>query len=339
MIDLLTKLSNNIQKESELKKYVRVDTLGNVNYENQSWPFYKFTLGSENPNSAVFFIVGGVHGLERIGAQLAWSFLKTTIDRIMWDRSLRNILEEIRIVVLPLVNPYGYEKFTRSNGNGVDLMRNSPIEALDKAPYLLGGQRKSSKIPWFQGTKNKLEIENQYILKTFTTEVQQSNTVVSLDFHSGFGLKDRLWFPYSYKKEPFQNLAELHALTQCFEQSYPYHIYLIEPQSNGYLLNGDMWDYLYIEYLKNNPNGVFIPLTLEMGSWNWVKKNPLQIFSKHGAFNPIKEHRIKRTYRRHHLMLDFMMRALYSKNIWSSLDSEIKQKHEYFGNERWYKSK
>ncbi len=124
-------------------------------------------------------------------------------------------------------------------------------------------------------------------------------------------MRDRLWFPFSNTVRPFDHLAEMHALTHLLEQTHPYHIYQIEPQSKGYLLNGDMWDYLYLDYISKN-KGVFIPLTLEMGSWSWVRKNPLQIFSRDGVFNPIKEHRVKRTYRRHHLLFDFLLKASYS---------------------------
>ena len=86
----------------------------------------------------------------------------------------------------------------------------------------------------------------------------------------------------------------------------------------------------------SNKNATFLPLTLEMGSWTWVRKNPWQIFSKHGAFNPIKEHRIKRTYRRHHVLFDFLLKAMNSNKVWSDLDKRVRNKHEQLGLERWY---
>jgi hypothetical protein len=46
-----------------------------------------------------------------------------------------------------------------------------------------------------------------------------------------------------------------------------------------------------------------------MGSWLWVKKNPRQLFSRHGIFNPLIEHRRQRVLRRHLAWLDFMTRA------------------------------
>ena len=55
---------------------------------------------------------------------------------------------------------------------------------------------------------------------------------------------------------------------------------------------------------------MFLPVTLEMGSWLWVKKNPRQIFSRHGIFNPMIEHRQQRVLRTHIGWLDFITRAV-----------------------------
>jgi len=336
MLDQLQKLIRLIESNSPLSRNISVLQVGQVQNKSEKYPIWGFSVGSKHPESPVLFVTGGIHGLERIGVQLAWSLLKTTIDRLIWDRALMDLLEHIRLVVMPLVNPIGFYNFSRSNGNGVDLMRNAPVQSREKIPFLLGGQRYSANLPWFQGDPENMEAENQAIVQLFKQEAFQSRCVISLDFHSGFGVKDRIWFPFSHTSTPFDDLAEMHAITSLFEQTHPYHIYQIEPQSKGYLLNGDIWDYLFLEFQRHNERAAFLPLTLEMGSWNWVKKNPLQIFLKHGAFNPIKEHRIKRTYRRHHLLFDFFLRALRSHDVWSPLEGTLKLKHEQLGIERWY---
>ncbi|MFP5520599.1 MAG: DUF2817 domain-containing protein [Bdellovibrionia bacterium] len=337
MLSDLNKLAKLVNRDQTLASLVTHEIGGSVIYKNQDYPLHRFIIGSKTQTDRpTLFITGGVHGIERIGAQLAWSLLKTTIDRLLWDDSLKSLFSKVNLVVMPLVNPVGYNHFMRSNGNGVDLMRNSPVHSLEEKIPLLSGHRLSPLLPWYQGAQEELEAENKILLETFTKYAQNSPRVIAIDFHSGFGLRDRLWFPYSYTSRPFENIAEMHSLYHLFEQTHPYHIYQFEPQSDGYLLNGDMWDHLYLEYQKKNPEGVFIPLTLEMGSWNWVKKNPLQLFSKTGIFNPIKEHRLKRVYRRHHLLFDFMLRALYSNQIWSELDINFKKKHQDLGFKKWY---
>ncbi len=336
MLSDLQKLARLIEKEGYLKETIHCQTLTEISHGESSHPIMAFILGSKNPEHPVLFITGGVHGLERIGSQLAWSLLKTTIDRLIWDKSLRELFKNIRLVMIPLLNPVGYYNFTRCNGRGVDLMRNSPVKAIDKTPFLLGGQCYSKKLPWYQGDKGILEEENKALVSLFHEQALKSQCVVAVDFHSGFGMRDRLWFPFSFTRTPFDDLPEMQALTLLLEQTHPYHIYQIEPQSKGYLLNGDIWDHLFLEFKAKNKSATFLPLTLEMGSWTWVRKNPAQLFSRQGVFNPIKEHRVKRTYRRHHLLFDFLLKAVNSHEVWSNLNSASRGKLEQLALERWY---
>ena len=84
---------------------------------------------------------------------------------------------------------------------------------------------------------------------------------------------------------------EMYALRMMLEETHPHHGYSFEPQSHQYLLHGDLWDCAY----DRTPAGhVFLPMTLELGSWLWIRKNPRQLFSRHGIFNPMKEHRTRR---------------------------------------------
>jgi len=73
----------------------------------------------------------------------------------------------------------------------------------------------------------------------------------------------------------------MHALKNIFVKSHSHHRYIIEPQSLQYLAHGDLWDHLYLQSRAPSER-VFLPLTLEMGSRLWVKKNPRQLFSRHG---------------------------------------------------------
>jgi hypothetical protein len=59
-----------------------------------------------------------------------------------------------------------------------------------------------------------------------------------------------------------------------------------------------------------------------MGSWLWVKKNPRQLFSRHGIFNPLIEHRQQRVLRQHQLLLEFLARAASSHARWLPTDEQ-----------------
>jgi hypothetical protein len=109
----------------------------------------------------------------------------------------------------------------------------------------------------------------------------------------------------------------------------------MEPQSRQYLAHGDLWDHLYLRSRAGPAANVFLPLTLEMGSWLWIKKNPRQVFSRHGIFNPLIGHRQQRVLRRHLSLLDFIGRAAGSHARWRPADGD-RARHEALALERWY---
>jgi hypothetical protein len=287
-----------------------------VNAGDQRFPVYELTLGNPDPKLPCIGFFGGVHGLERIGTQVLLYFLRSLLTRLEWDNSLHHLLQDVRLVFMPLINPGGMWQSTRCNPRGVDLMRNAPIEAAGDVPFLLGGHRISPRLPWYRGTAGaEMEIENLALCRTVTDELLTRPFSIAVDCHSGFGARDRIWFPHAHSVHPIDHLADILRLEELFEETYPNNRYLFEPQSIQYRTHGDVWDYLYLQ-AQLDKSKTFLPLTLEMGSWLWVKKNPLQLFSRHGMFNPSVEHRLHRVLRRHTVWLDFLMRAASGHDKW-----------------------
>ena len=178
-----------------------------------------------------------------------------------------------------------------------------------------------------------METESQALVDVVNRLVTPHTRAITIDCHSGFGWFDRLWFPYAYSNRPFKLLPEVTALKNIFDTSYPHHhLYQIEPQSNAYQTHGDIWDYLSVSNEKKD----FIPLTLEMGSWLWLKKNPRQIFDIFGVYHPIQEHRIKRVLRQHIPLLDFLIRATASNSSWWPEDETRKQQLHNEAISLWY---
>ncbi len=311
---------------------------GSTNEVLEQLPIIGISVGSKDPKAPVLGLFGGVHGLERIGAQVCIALLRSLSELMLWDSLLQEALKNIRIVAVPMINPLGMMHLRRSNPNGVDLMRNAPIEADGDVHRLLGGHRLSPRLPWYRGPIKEppsLEPENQAVLEFCQKQFFSSPAVVTVDFHSGFGLQDQIWFPYAKSVKPFPHLAEMHALKNLFERTHPHHFYRIEPQAKNYTTNGDLWDYIYELYCQQN-KGVYLPLAVEMGSWMWVRKNPLQIFSTLGPFNPVKPHRQKRILRRHTTLFDFLIRSMASPQFWSELSVEQKNKNQILAQELWY---
>ncbi|MBD64960.1 MAG: zinc carboxypeptidase [Halobacteriovoraceae bacterium] len=290
---------------------VRFQELTRINIKHRSYPIISFEIGCTELDAPVLGLFGGVHGLERVGTHVITSYLQSLFKQMKWDDDLRTLLKTSRIVSIPLINPGGMAKRWRSNPNGVDLMRNAPVEAEKKnLPFLLSGHQYSNKIPWYRGNPNKMETESQILIDYVKEKVFPAATALTVDFHSGFGLKDRFWYPYAKTTDQFPNIKEVQSLKDLMDETLPHHIYKVEPQSLNYTTHGDIWDYLYDDHrLHKKSDQLFLPWTLEMGSWNWVKKNPKQIFSASGLFNPIIEHRHDRTMRRHKALIDFLFSA------------------------------
>ncbi len=277
------------------------------------FPMEVLRIGSARPEAPRAIIVGGIHGNERIGVDVVLAFLHSLLEQASWDAHLQDLLRQISLVVVPIANPSGYLHGTRSTATGIDLMRNAPIEAVH-AHWLVGGQKISPRLPWYRGTD--LAPEAAALLQLVQEETRQAPLSISVDCHSGFGAVNRIWFPWAHRREPIPHLAEIYALRNLFRRTYPNHVaYRIEPQCQHYMTHGDIWDYLYAKSLAGD-QGPLLPLTLEMGSWLWVRKNPMQIFNRHGLFNPIVPHRRRRILRQHLVFLNFILTALANRAAW-----------------------
>ena len=204
----------------ELSELERILELGRDHLEAQvacevsagdkRFPVYRLTLGNPDPELPAIGFFGGIHGLERIGTQVLLYFLRSLLTRMEWDKSLHHLLQEVRLVFMPLINPGGMWQSTRCNPQGVDLMRNAPIEADGSVPFLLGGHRISPRLPWYRGPADVgMEIENQALYRTVQEELLTHPFSIAVDCHSGFGLRDRVWFPHAHSVNPIDQLADI----------------------------------------------------------------------------------------------------------------------------------
>lgn len=316
----------------------RVDVLANLEQGGEAFPILAFRFGPADPGLPVFALFGGVHGLERIGTQVVLAYLRTVLEMARWDRVTLGLLANTRLLMMPLVNPVGMYLQRRSNGNRVDLMRNAPVQAEGLAPWhLFGGHRLSPRLPWYRGKEGApMETEARVLCDFVRREIFPASVALGIDVHSGYGQVDRLWYPYASRREPPRDLAEVAALKRLLDRSHPNHVYCFEPQSRHYLAHGDLWDYLYDDYRAARSGGLYLPLTLELGSWLWVKKNWIQAFSALGVFNPRLPHRVRRTLRRHLFLFDLFHRAVGSPEPWAGLDPAERERLGRLGREWWY---
>ena len=307
-----------------------------IAYKGHEFPIHCITLGSDRADVPVFAFFGGVHGLEKIGSQVILSYLETISHLLDWDEEFLARLEKSRLVFIPIVNPVGVYMGTRCNGNGVDLMRNAPIEG-EGVTRIFSGHHISPHLPWYRGDTLNMEKEALAVCRVVEQQLFNAPLSIAFDIHSGFGLNDRLWFPYASRKTPFAFIPQILALKELFDRCYQHHIYKIEPMCLEYVINGDLWDYLFDDYIQQfSTTKLFLPLTLEMGSWLWLRKNPSHLFSRYGLFHPLLPHRQQRIFRRHFALFDFLHRSLLYSEKWSPLSPEQKQDYYQKALKFWY---
>ena len=308
-----------------------------IDCDGETLPVWCLSLGTRRQEAPAIGYFGGVHGVERIGSQVLIAYLGNLVERLAWDATLHDLLTRVRLVFMPIVNPGGFLRGTRANPAGVDLMRHAPIDAEHRVPWPLGGQRLSPRLPWYRGdAEQALQPEAAALFRVVRERLHSHAFSLAIDCHSGFGFRDRIWFPYARSLDPFPNLAEAHALRALFLRTWPHHdFYLMEPQALSYTTHGDLWDYLYDEARTQHPERMFLPFTLEMGSWMWMKKNPRQLLDPLGLFNPILPHRQARVLRRHVTFFDFLQQAALSRHAWLP-EGHARLLHEQAAREEWF---
>ena len=104
---------------SALTNITQIATLGYINTSNDVYPFLKITLGHGNSTRAL--ISAGIHGDEPAGVETICSFIETG--------RYKPHLNHWELVMLPCINPYGFEYNTRENQNKKDLNRLFKVES------------------------------------------------------------------------------------------------------------------------------------------------------------------------------------------------------------------
>ena len=88
-------------------RHLRVTTPLKVPVNGLDIPIRVIELGSRSPQAPVIGFFGGVHGVERIGTQVLISWLHSLVNRLDWDDQLREQLERVRLLFMPMINPGG----------------------------------------------------------------------------------------------------------------------------------------------------------------------------------------------------------------------------------------
>ena len=284
------------------------------------FPIYGLTIGKpsalkKNPVG----IVAGVHGLETIGIRILLDFLFHCLENPDFFPEIQK--GKIGIHALPMVNPGGVALRRRSNPAGVDLMRNSGVEAVHSL-HFFGGHRFSNRLPYFRGQSLEPESRTLYrfVYESFFNVKDQLIPVV--DVHSGFGSVDHVWWPYAGTKEPCRDDALFQAMGRFFKIQAGHSHLNFGPQSESYTTHGDLWDLFYDHYWKLHESerkwkSRFLPLTLEVGTWSDLRENPTKVFNRKSIFNPDGQKKRDTIARYRKFLRDLFRTALTRESDWN----------------------
>lgn len=284
------------------------------------FPIYSLSLGK--PSALKKYpvgIVAGVHGLETIGVRILLDFLFHCLDEPDFLPELHS--GKLGIHALPMANPGGIALRKRANPAGVDLMRNSGVEAVHSMPFF-GGQKMSNRLPYFRG--NSLEPESRTLYRfVYDSFFGIKNRLIPvLDVHSGFGSIDHVWWPYAGTKDPCKDHRLFEAMGRFLKIQAGHSHLSFGPQSESYTTHGDLWDLFYDHYNRleeeNKWKSRFLPLTLEVGTWSDLRERPGRILNRKNIFNPEGDQK-RETIRKYRKFLrDLFRLALTKEKDWKT---------------------
>ncbi|MEJ0002900.1 MAG: M14 family zinc carboxypeptidase [Pararobbsia sp.] len=290
-------------------------TVCEIQVDARPFPLLATTLGSDHPQAPRSASSAACMGSSRSARNSCSTIMRALLQRLEWDELLLQQLRVVRLVFMPIVNPGGMWAKTRSNPNGVDLMRNAPQNAEGHVPFLAGGQRIGPWLPWYRGAAGApMEPESLALLRVVKEELMSRPLSFAVDCHSGFGwgrqhlvslCADRPQDGPSARDVPAQDFVRtgLPASSVHLRAAKP-----SIPSARRSLGTAPT--------TRRRRRISSCRWTLELGSWRWIRKNPTQLFSRVGIFNPVMAHRTQRVLRRHVNFLDFLTRAAFASHRW-----------------------
>ena len=159
------------------------------------------------------FLTSGTHGYEHVPGLITFLMFKDICEKWQGYPLLEALRFNVDFLVIPVVNPSGWDDYTRKNRNGVDINRNFP------EGWVLADVSSGT----YGGTSPLSELESQYVSSVF-----DDNTDIDImyDFHnfSGDVTTDLfIWIPT--ESEPYvQHMAQtlISRMTRKWRKDYTF---------------------------------------------------------------------------------------------------------------------
>lgn len=177
--------------ERHSKKTIGTDGVGNPIYA------YRFNAprvedegeGRQEEKIPKMFLISGIHGLEKAGVYNLYNGMKAIIEDWRTDERLETLRFNADYIVVPIINPDGFDRSRRQNENDVDLARNFPER-------WSGGSDNPDDVT-YQGPYPLSEAGSQALADLLEEHAEE--TILFLSHHN-FGSSDGfVWIPSASK--------------------------------------------------------------------------------------------------------------------------------------------
>ncbi|MDT2850184.1 DUF2817 domain-containing protein [Vagococcus carniphilus] len=150
------------------------------NDSSDAHPIYKYEFRPEivpaekyNKQFPKIIITTCTHGEEKMGAISLANFIKDVSDNYKTNELLKYVKNNVHLIIIPILNSYGFKNFKRKNANGVDINRNSSYR------WATSASSDPSSIQ-FKGTAPFSEKENQYVRDLI---LENKDATAFFDYH------------------------------------------------------------------------------------------------------------------------------------------------------------
>lgn len=245
------------QYEEWRTAYPSLVTRQQIGSSIENRPIYVYTL--KNPGSALpqqgVFLQGGIHAREWISPPTVMYIFDTMLKEALSSASGWNLLSRYELMVVPVVNPDGYE-YSRSSSNnrlwrknrrdnpgssfGVDLNRNYPVGW--GGPGSSGTPSNST----YRGTAAWSEPEVSCIRDFLNVRTQTIGLPFVIDYHSH---GQKMLYPWSYTENPAPHGPRMLALSNVYAAALQAETGRVYDTGQGsvalYIAGGTSKDYFY----------------------------------------------------------------------------------------------
>ncbi|MCW5829921.1 MAG: succinylglutamate desuccinylase/aspartoacylase family protein [Deltaproteobacteria bacterium] len=240
-------------------------------------PLWRFDLGTDDQPSVLLTAL--IHGNELIGSEALFHLVET----LALPDSARPVLDQVRLVILPVMNPdalaantgklmAGERAWQRWNRRGVDLNRNFPVIGQCHLLHPFSGSAVRWS-PYYAGPHPGSEPETHTLVKV----AKEVHPALSLGFHS-FG--NMLLYPWGHTRRPSPRRGYYRRITQSFVESVRHTPYKILQASHLYPVTGDLDDWLEARFGTT-------AFTVEVSQLDCRLLDPRRLLNPFSWMNPV----------------------------------------------------